>query len=274
MFEDMTDSMSNQPYQPNPARMYDYFLGGSHNTQADRRLAEQVIAVYPDVVGAARCNRAFLRRALEFVLDQGIDQVLDLGAGIPTVGNTHELVAQHNPHARVVYVDSDPVAALMCQRLVADCPNVAALQADVRFPQTILTHPEVQRLLDLRKPVALVMVALLHFIPDTREASAIVRAFADAVPEGSYLVMTHGTDEQAPPDIIAQLKQLYNGSSTAGGTRSYAEIAAFFAGFQLVPPGLVFTPRRRPDGLNEPFCDQPERSLTFAAVGRKSGPAA
>ncbi len=154
---------------PSVARMYDYFLGGYHNFAADRQAAERVLAQFPDTRFIAQANRAFLRRAVTFLGEQGIAQFLDIGSGILTVGNVHEIVQAGNPNARVVYVDSDPVAVIHSETILADNPNAAAVRADARQPEAILAHPEVRRLLDPARPLAVLLVALLHFVTDDRK---------------------------------------------------------------------------------------------------------
>lgn len=173
--------------RPSPARMYDYCLGGSHNFPADRQAAEQLLAVYPDASLMMRANRAFLRRAVRFLVEHGIDQFLDIGSGIPTVGNVHEIVHQRNPAAHIVYVDSDPIAVRHSLAVLRDIPSATIIQADARQPEHILAHPEVHRLLDFNRPVAVLLVALLHFITDDAEASSLVDALRLSLIPGSYL---------------------------------------------------------------------------------------
>ena len=150
--------------RPNAARMYDYYLGGSHNFAVDRELAGKVLEAWPDMPRAAQANRAFLRRAVRFLLDQGVRQFLDIGSGIPTVGNVHEVAQAAAPDARVVYVDTDPVAVAHSRAILAGDAQTAVVQADGRDPAGLLAHPGVTGLLDLRRPVGLLMVALLHFV--------------------------------------------------------------------------------------------------------------
>ncbi len=177
---------------PNPARMYDYILGGVHNTEADRIAAEQARAALPDMHLIFRANRAFLRRAVLYLATQGIDQFLDVGSGIPTVGNVHEIAHNVNEDARVVYVDVDPVAVQFSAAILRDNAQATVIQADARDPASILGHPETRRLLDLDRPVALLLVSMLMFVPDDTEATGLVRAFRDALAPGSYLMPAVG----------------------------------------------------------------------------------
>lgn len=249
--------------------MYDYYLGGNHNFSIDREMAKRAIAMWPDLPLIMRANRAFLRRAVTYLSEQGIDQFLDIGSGIPTVGNVHEVAQRLNPNARVMYVDIDPVAVAHSASILTHVANAGVIQADVRNPDEILDHPEVRRLIDFTRPVGLLMVALLHFIPDDEAAYAAVRTLRDALPEGSYLVISHASPE-GMPEQSAEHESLYQRTSNPMHMRSRAEIARFFEGFDLVEPGLVFIPLWRPEGPDDLFLDAPERCTGFAGVGRKS----
>jgi hypothetical protein len=249
--------------------MYDYLLGGFHNFAVDRRAAEAAIAIYPEMRLLARANRAFLGRAVTFLLDQGIDQFLDIGSGIPTVRNVHEVAQERHPTARVVYVDSDPVAVRHSTLLLQDQPNAAVIQADARQPAQILQHPTVQQLLDFTKPLGVLLVALLHFIVDDAAAAGLVRELRAAMPAGSYLVLSHGTPPELPPGSAAEMRAVYARSTNPARARSHAEIAAFFGGLELVDPGLVYVPLWRPDSPHEPLRDAPARTAFLAGVGRK-----
>ncbi len=200
----MTDGQGEELDRPNAARIYDYLLGGAQNFTADRAAAEHVLDNYPDAALAARANRAFLRRAVAYLADQGIAQFLDIGSGLPTVGNVHEVARQVNPRARIVYVDNDPVAVRYSRELLAEegagARGVGVIEADLRDPATILGHPTTRRLLDLRRPIGLLLVAVLHFIPDDDEALGAVRDLTAALPAGSYMVISHGTYWTRPHD--------------------------------------------------------------------------
>jgi hypothetical protein len=257
------------PDTPNAARMYDYFLGGYHNFAIDRRAAAQAIAIYPEFPLVMQANRAFLRRAVQFLVAQGIEQFLDIGSGIPTVGNVHEVVQASNPTARVVYVDHDPIAVAHSTAILGDNPRATIIQADARQPEQILGHPQTRHLLDSGQPLAVVLAFLLHFITDDAVAHRLVRALYDAMPSGSYLVISHGTYEGLPPEILALLEQLYTRTTTPVKPRSREDIARFFVGTTLIEPGLTYCPLWRPEGPDELFRDQPEHSIGFASVGRK-----
>jgi len=249
--------------------MYDYWLGGSHSFAIDRQAAEQVLAAMPSMRSIVRVNRAFLRRATRFVAQQGIDQFFDLGSGLPTVGNVHEIAQALNPAARVVYVDIDPVVATYAGTLLEGNPLATALQGDLREPERLLRDRAVQRLLDFKRPVALLFVSVLHFVLDDDHAARIIQTFAEALASGSYLIVTHASYEHLPPEVGAEVER----SSVAVGTpihaRGLAQIRRLFEGFELVEPGLVYLPLWRPEDPEDLFLDRPEQSCGYAGVGRK-----
>lgn len=255
--------------QPSPARMYDYFLGGAHNFAIDRVAAEQVRTIMPDVSHIMQANRVFLRRAVTFLVTQGIDQFLDIGSGIPTVGNVHTVAQALNAAVRVVYIDSDSLAVRQSEALLEQSPQAIALEGDARQPKAILAHPDVHRLLDFNKPLAVLLVAVLHFVTDDAEAYHLVRVLRDALPSGSYLVITHGTNDGAARDLIAQGEQLYAKTTNPTKARSRADIERFFDGLELVEPGLVYVPLWHPESADDLFLNQPARSINFSGVGRK-----
>lgn len=256
--------------KPNPARMYDYFLGGHHNFEVDRLAGDHICKLYPDAANAARTNRAFLQRAMAFLLSQGVDQFLDLGSGMPTAGNVHEVAQDRLPSARVAYVDSDPIAVAQSRALLEDTHNTVIAQADVREPEVILTNPDIVTLLDFQRPLALLMVAILHFVTDDAQAGRIVQTYVNKLPKGSYLVLSHGSHDQAPPELVTQIEQLYARSTQPLRSRSRDQITTFFEGFSIVEPGIVFVPVWRPDSSSTLFARQPSRSAILAGVGKKS----
>ncbi len=257
--------------RPSAARMYDYYLGGFHNFEVDRQMAEEAIALWPELPLIMRVNRGFLRRAVTYLVNQGIDQFLDIGSGIPTVGNVHEVAHRGNPDARVVYVDIDPIAVAHSRAILQDTPNVGVIQADLRDPQKILNDPIVRRLLDFRRPMAVFVVAVLHFLPDDVQASTCVRELRNALAPGSYLVISHASSE-GDPDRSREHEALYARTPNPLKTRSLAEIRAFFGDFEMVEPGAVWLPLWRPEREDDLFLDHPERCTGLAGVGHKPTP--
>jgi len=257
--------------RPTPARMYDYYLGGKDNFAVDREAADAVIGLLGDVVVrlGPQENRAFLRRAVRWLAQQGIDQFIDLGAGLPTQGNVHQVVREVNPAARVVYVDNDPIVLAHGRALLADSPGVEVITADLREPETILGHPVVADLIDPARPVGLLLFAVLHFVPDSEDPRALLGAYFSRLAPGSFVALSHVTMDGFPPETIAQATSVYERATSPMVPRSYAQIADLLDGVDLVEPGLVRTWQWRPE---------PEDSLrtdaTYAAVGRiPRGPA-
>jgi S-adenosyl methyltransferase len=231
----------------NSARVYDYWLGGSHNFLADQDLGRAICAVDPIVRAGAQANRAFLGRAVRFLAAAGIRQFLDIGSGIPTQGNVHEVAQQADPAARVAYADIDPVAIAHSQAILAGNENAAAIQADLRDPEKILAHDAIGRLIDFSQPLGLLLVAVLHFIADAEDPWRIVTTLRDALAPGSYLVVGQGTNADKP-QVAQAFEKVYNRSvSTQIRMRPRADILRFFDGFDLVDPGLVYVSQWRPD---------------------------
>jgi SAM-dependent methyltransferase len=234
---------------PHPARMYDYFLGGRDNYEVDRRAAEQVIAVVPEVREMARENRAFLGRAVRFLAQRGIRQFLDIGTGIPGPGNTGDVAREVNPDARVVYVDNDPIVLVHANALLAghDPQRTTVIQADLRDPDAILAHPATNSVLDFTQPVAILLVAVLHFIMDDEDPVGIVDRLKQVMVPGSYLVVSHGTSD-IDPEGAAEAVRTYNRGGARIIARTGTQISRFFEGLEPVEPGLVQLPLWRPDG--------------------------
>ncbi|OLB76574.1 MAG: hypothetical protein AUI14_18275 [Actinobacteria bacterium 13_2_20CM_2_71_6] len=253
--------------RPSAARIYDYLLGGSHNFAADRDVARKAIAAMPDLPVQAQANRAFLRRAVQYVAQAGIRQFLDIGSGIPTLGNVHEVGRRAVDGARVVYVDIDPVAVAHSRALVSADDGVTVIQEDLRRPDRIVDHADLCAVLDLDQPVAVLMVAILHVIPDTDDPFGIVARLRDRLASGSYLVVAHGTDDSRPVEV-EELRRLSEKTATPMTLRTHAEVAPFFAGFELVEPGLVWAPQWHPDAADD-IGEHPERSSNLVGVGRK-----
>jgi len=248
------------------ARAYDYLLGGSHNFAADRALARQMIAAVPEVKVQARANRAFLHRATRYVLDQGIRQFLDIGSGIPTVGNVHEIAQKVDPEARVAYVDIDPIAVAHSRQILAANPRATAIREDFANPRAIMEHPSVLEQIDFDEPMALLLVALLHAVRDDRDPYGALAVFKERMAPGSFLVIGHGTYERHP-DAFQEVAKAVSRTATPLAMRTHAEILRFFDGFELVEPGLVWANEWRPDASD----DQPGKlsAFNYGGVGRK-----
>jgi hypothetical protein len=257
------------PERPSAARIYDYLLGGFHNFDIDRAAAQKITEVLPDMPLFMRANRAFLRRAVRYLTDQGIDQFLDLGSGIPTVGNVHEIAQQANPSARVVYVDNEPIAVTHSRTILQDNSKATVIQADLRQTDVILDHPETQRLLDFDKPIAVLFLSVLLFVTDDEEAYRVVRSVRDALVPGSYIAISHPTDDETPPEQAKKAERLYAGIGTPVRVRSYNEVERFFEGLEMVEPGLVYVPLWRPEGPDDLFLENPELSGYYGGIGRK-----
>jgi len=255
------------------ARIYDCILGGVHNFPADREVARKVIAELPFIPAGARANRAFLRRAVRYLAAEGIDQFLDIGSGIPTQGNVHEVAQQVCPTARVVYVDIDPVAVAESRDMLVGNERATAVRGDLRDPQAILAHPEVRRLLDLSRPVGLLLIAVLHFVHHDAQAYDVVAQLLRALAPGSYLVASHIAAESFPPGAgkSTPAGRAYD-SQTATGLatlRNRPAIERFFTGLELVDPGIVWLPEWRPDpDERSEFAENPVSSGGLAGVGR------
>jgi SAM-dependent methyltransferase len=258
--------------KPSPARMYDYYLGGHHNFPVDRQAADEVMAAFPDMPIVAQANRAFLRRAVRFVIERGVCQFLDIGSGIPTVGNVHEVAQGINPDARVVYVDVDPIAVTHGRALLANNPLATVVQADARDVDQLVANSDVRRLLDFSQPVAVLIVAMLHFVHDDLEARQIISRLFEVVAPGSYFVFSHALSEETDlltPEILAATTSVYKRSTAVFAARSRLEIQQLLAPLELVEPGLVYVPLWRPEGPDDVLLEAPERSSILAAVGRK-----
>ena len=258
------------PTKANIARVYDYWLGGHHNLVADRELAEAMATLDPWVPVACKANRTFMGRAVRFLAGHGIRQFLDVGSGIPTAGNVHEVAQSVVPDARVVYVDHDPVAVAEGRKLLAANDQAAVIQADIRDPGAILSDPAVGRLIDFREPVAIMLVAILHFVTDADDPDGIVGYLRDAAAPGSYLVLSHVTS-QGKEALAAAAARVYNGRAADGQARSREQIEGLFGRWELAEPGLVYAPQWRPD-LPGNVPDHPERFWFLAGVARKQFP--
>ncbi|EFC80350.1 SAM-dependent methyltransferase [Parafrankia sp. EUN1f] len=240
---------------PHSARMYDFFLGGKDNFPADREAAEHALTAFPALRIAAQQNRAFVHRATRYLADEvGLRQFLDIGTGIPTSPNLHEVAQGIAPESRVVYADNDPIVLAHARALLTSTPEgrTAYLDADLREPEKILASPEVQQTLDMSRPVALSLIAIIHFFPDIDEVTDLLRRYLDAMPKGSYLALTHCTADVAPEEA-GRLVEIYRQRGIPLTTRTRGEIEGFFEGLDLVEPGVRIVHRWRA----EPAADGP-----------------
>jgi SAM-dependent methyltransferase len=258
------------PAKASVARIYDYFLGGAHNFSTDRDVARTLEAIEPRARLITRANRAFLTRATRFMAaEAGVRQFIDIGSGIPTRGNVHEIAQGVDPATRVVYVDHDPVAVAHSTAILAGNQNAAVVQADLREPAEILGHPTVQRMIDFSRPVGLLLVAVLHFLPDEDRPASIVARLRDALAPGGHLAMSHGT-HQNHAETTEAVSKVYRRVVTRASAqvRSREEILGFFDGFELLEPGLVQGPLWRPDSPADVPKDV-ERYWFLGGVGRR-----
>lgn len=253
--------------RPSASRVYDYYLGGFHNFSSDREMAERAIKDWPDLPLIMKCNRAFLRRAVTHLVGLGVRQFLDIGSGIPTVGNVHEVAQELAPDARIVYVDIDPVAVAHSEAILADNPGAIVVNGDFRDPEGLLGNPAVVEHLDLDQPVALLLVALLHFIADEAHPGQLISAFRDGLAPGSYLALSHATHELHPPELTNFHRSLYRQTATPMTMRSRTEVTDLFSGFDLVEPGVVLGDLWRPVAPVDP--QEAERFPLWAGIGRK-----
>ncbi|GAA3445007.1 SAM-dependent methyltransferase [Planomonospora venezuelensis] len=236
------------PTIPSVARMYDYYLGGKDNFASDREAAENFMAAVPGVREVARANRAFLRKAVAEIAGQGVRQFLDIGSGLPTQENVHQVAHRIIPDAKVVYVDNDPIVMAHGRALLADNPHTVVVQADMREPKALLDHPEIRANIDFDRPVAVIMLAMLHFVPGDDEAAAIVTAVRETLAPGSYLVLSHGHLGTTSAEEQARAKDTYRPASAGSITpRGPAHLAAYTEGLEVLDPGIVPVQAWRPE---------------------------
>jgi hypothetical protein len=222
---------------PFVAGMYDYYLGGTANSAADRMAVERIRSLIPEIVDAAWANRGFLQRAVARMAGEwGVRQFIDIGAGLPTQRNTHEVVGEFTPDGRVVYVDKDPRVIERGRTLLQGATNTAVIQADLRDPTAILTHPETKRLIDFTEPVGILMVAVTQFVPDEDDPWALIGRYRDALASGSYLALSAPTGDHQAERIIVGVAEIYRTTPTPGTPRTRAQVERFFDGFEIVPP--------------------------------------
>jgi hypothetical protein len=244
--------------------MYDYYLGGKDNYRVDREAVDRVEEAMPGTRQVARQNRAFLRRAVRYMTRQGIRQFIDIGSGLPTAGNTHEIAQENDASARVVYVDNDPVVLAHGRARLAADDRTTVATADMHRPSEVLEHPQTTKLIDFDEPVGVLMIAMVHFLT-LEEQPYVMAQLRDALAPGSYFTATHATTDGLPADVVAQTRAVYATTPTPIYFRPRAEIARFFDGFELVPPGLVTLNEWHPDA-DEPGA---RPCWLYGAVGRK-----
>jgi len=250
---------------PSVARVYDAILGGKDNFAVDRAVAQEAMAAMGDGGNGARLNRAALGRAVRFMAARGVDQFLDLGSGLPTAQNTHQIAQAINPAARVVYVDNDPSVIVHGQALLTGDNSTVVALADIREPDKLLSLPEITGFLDFARPMGLILNAVIHHVLDEEDPYGIVDSYKMAVARGSYMQLTHFCDESPEARENAEVLRRSLGR---GQVRTRAQITAFFDGLELIPPGLVFLPWWRPD-TPVPQPAPPGSTLMLAGVGRK-----
>ncbi|MFS8101252.1 SAM-dependent methyltransferase [Lentzea alba] len=254
---------------PSMARVYDYILGGAHNFAADRQVGSQIEKLVPGLPSVARLNRRFLGRAVNFLMDQGIRQFLDIGSGIPTVANVHEVAQERDPEARIVYVDKDPVAVAHSELMLSGNKNAGVVQADMRDPDAVLASPELQRLLRFDEPIGLLMLLMLHWVPDEDDPHKLVARYRDALPAGSFIVMTHVSEDQADQKVDQAVDVVNRSKSDQMTMRTHGQVNALFDGFELVEPGLVGCGEWRPSGPGDIADEAAMNMFLYAGVGRK-----
>ncbi|MBQ1016593.1 SAM-dependent methyltransferase [Micromonospora sp. D93] len=258
------------PNIPSVARVYDFFLGGKDNFEVDRKVAEHALRITPDGPAAGQANRAFLRRVIRYLVSEaGIDQFLDIGSGLPTQGNVHEVATEQNPKAQVVYVDNDPIVLAHGRALLAAEGTATVIQADIREPQEILNHPDVRRFLDFDRPIGLLLFAILHHLGDDEDPKAVAAALIDQLPSGSYVAISHFRDpaERDPEGSrkAREVERIFNESLGTGRWRTDEEILSFTEGLTLLEPGLVPLAEWRPEP-DAPATVQTDTYHTFVGL--------
>ncbi|WUH99718.1 SAM-dependent methyltransferase [Spirillospora sp. NBC_00431] len=221
---------------PSAARMYDHFLGGTDNYEVDRKAAEVIRARMPEIEDAAWANRGFLQRSVRWMAEQGIRQFIDIGAGLPTRNNTHEAAQAVAPDARVLYVDNDPMVRVHADTLLAGSSGTAFITGDFLDPDGVLGHPETRKMIDFTRPVALLLVALTHFVPDEADPWGLVRRYMGELAPGSYLALSAITGDRQAPETVETIERVYARSSSSANIRSREQIERFFEGLEIVPP--------------------------------------
>ncbi|HEY6497089.1 MAG TPA: SAM-dependent methyltransferase [Trebonia sp.] len=259
--------------RPSPARIYDYMLRGRHHFDADVEAAERILTVVPEIRDCAWSNRGFHQRAAAWIARQGVRQFLDIGSGLPTVGNTHEVVRKIHPDARVVYVDNDPMVELHSQGILDESGRVSVLCADLREPESILGHPAVRELIDPAEPTGLLMTAVLMFVSDEADPWSLVSGYARAMRSGSYLALSHLTDDAKPPVAVDGFRRVFDHATEQMHFRSKDQVARFFDGLELIPPYEGASPALTYSGLwgaeDVQLADSDGSRWLYCAVAKK-----
>ncbi|AEW98065.1 MULTISPECIES: SAM-dependent methyltransferase [Streptomycetaceae] len=250
--------------RPHPARIYDYLLGGKDNYEVDRAAGDRLAAAAPEVRIGVQANRDFMRRAVRYVVGGGVRQILDIGTGLPTSPNVHEIARQVAPDVRVAYVDNDPIVNVHANALLTGAGATGVVLGDLRDPQAVVDNPEVRRVIDFDQPVALLLVAVLHFLTDAEKPEQIVATLRDALPAGSFLVLSHATGDFADR---SGAQAVYTNATATLNLRSHGAVERFFDGFELVDPGLAQVPFWRPDA---PPATKPGEIGFYGGVARKA----
>ncbi|MBQ6643151.1 MAG: SAM-dependent methyltransferase [Saccharopolyspora sp.] len=266
--------------RPSAARMYDWYLGGKANYAIDREFGKTILEVFPIVRPVALANRYLLHRIVRHLVGRGVRQFVDLGSGVPTVGNVHHVADEVAPDSRVVYVDYEPVAVAHSQRLLdkhGDPERHAVVQADLRSPKSLWKQVRATGVVDPAEPIALLMIAVLHFVPDDDEVEQALVQYRDLLPAGSYLAISHATVDGAQPQRAAeylQLVQRYDQTANPVRLRSWDETRALFGGFELIEPGMAWAPEWHPEdaspGTGKKLFNTADESVVCAAVGYKA----
>jgi S-adenosyl methyltransferase len=263
--EDMPSGVD--PATPSVARMYDYYLGGNSNFAADREAARRVLGAAPDVPLAALENREFLRRVVPFLVhEHGVSQFVDIGPGLPTQGNVHQLARQHDPAAQVAYIDNDATVLAHGKALLHHVPGVGIIPGDLREPERILSRPELIGLIDFSHPVALFMTLVLHFVPPGDDPYGAVATLKNALSPGSFLVLSHVTGDDRDPGTLTEVDDAYSNASAPMIMRTREQVTDFFDGLSLVEPGIVFLSQWRPTGE---YFAQGGTKWAYCGVGKK-----
>ena len=258
---------------PTPARIYDYMLLGHNYFEADRQACEMILSMVPEIRDAAHANRGFHQRAATFIARQGIRQFIDIGSGLPTVGNTHEVVQKVVPGAHVVYVDNDPMVELHSKALIDSGGTISVICADLREPGSILDHPDVRKQIDFSQPAGVLLTGVMMFVSDTSDPWALVRRYLDAVPSGSYLSLSHLTDDWKPPLQAEHFRSVFDTATEHMYFRSKAKVERFFEGLELAPPYDGAEPQLTFSGIwgceDPKLADSEGSRWLYAGVGRK-----